>query len=45
MHTAQHAPYGPETDLAHPHAHPPETALLPLTELDDEIERLGVPVP
>jgi WhiB family transcriptional regulator, redox-sensing transcriptional regulator len=23
----------------------PETTLLPLTELDDEIERLGVPVP
>ncbi|MBD0737898.1 WhiB family transcriptional regulator [Streptomyces sp. NPDC003300] len=25
--------------------HDPETPLLPLTELDDEIERLGVPVP
>lgn len=45
MHTAQHDTYGPETDLTHPPAHPPETALLPLTELDDEIERLGVPVP
>lgn len=45
MHTAPHAPSGPQPDLNRPPADPPETALLPLTELDDEIERLGVPVP
>ncbi|WP_335977362.1 MULTISPECIES: WhiB family transcriptional regulator [Streptomycetaceae] len=28
-----------------PSTDPPEKTLLPLTELDDEIERLGVPVP
>jgi len=55
VHTAQHATSGPTTDPSHPPqgfapadpaADPPsETPLLPLTELDDEIERLGVPVP
>ncbi|WP_093717080.1 WhiB family transcriptional regulator [Actinacidiphila alni] len=46
MPTAQHAPSGPQPDLSHPPAaHDPETPLLPLTELDDEIDRLGVPVP
>lgn len=48
MHTAQHAPSGPQPDLNRLPAdadHDPETPLLPLTELDDEIERLGVPVP
>src|SRR5882757_11414811 len=55
VHTAQHATSGPTTDPSHPPqgfatadpaAEPPsETTLLPLTELDDEIERLGVPVP
>lgn len=49
MPTAQHEPSGPTPDLSRPPADPPvappETTLLPLTELDDEIERLGVPVP
>jgi len=55
VHTAQHATSGPTTDPSHPPqgfatadpaAEPPsENTLLPLTELDDEIERLGVPVP
>lgn len=44
MHTAPHAPSVPETDpLPQPAA--PEAPLLPLTELDDEIERLGAAVP
>jgi WhiB family redox-sensing transcriptional regulator len=38
-----HPPLGPAA--GEPTAHPPENTLLPLTELDDEIERLGVPVP
>lgn len=57
MHTAQHATSGSKPDLTRPPAsldhslgsargNPiPETTLLPLTELDDEIERLGVAVP
>lgn len=50
MHTSQHATSGPTPDLTRPPAQldaqpPSETTLLPLTELDDEIERLGVPVP
>jgi WhiB family transcriptional regulator, redox-sensing transcriptional regulator len=48
VHTTQHAPSGPQPDpgpLDHPPAPSSETPLLPLTELDDEIERLGVPVP
>ena len=57
MHTAQHDTSGSKPDLTHPPAgidlplgsttgNPTtETTLLPLTELDDEIERLGVPVP
>ncbi|WNI17889.1 WhiB family transcriptional regulator [Streptomyces sp. ITFR-21] len=46
MHITQHETSGPNPDLSHPPAQPPsETTLLPLTELDDEIERLGVPVP
>jgi WhiB family transcriptional regulator, redox-sensing transcriptional regulator len=49
--TTPHAASGARPDLGHPPADippatpPSETALLPLTELDDEIERLGVPVP
>ena len=43
--TAQHVPTGSTADPSRPPAQPPETTLLPLTELDDEIERLGVPVP
>ncbi|SEF84443.1 WhiB family transcriptional regulator, redox-sensing transcriptional regulator [Actinacidiphila yanglinensis] len=38
-----HPPLGPAGGA--PSADPPENTLLPLTELDDEIERLGVPVP
>ncbi|MFJ2953075.1 WhiB family transcriptional regulator [Streptomyces sp. NPDC087270] len=38
-----HPPLG--TAVGDPSADPPENTLLPLTELDDEIERLGVPVP
>ncbi|WP_374204096.1 WhiB family transcriptional regulator [Streptomyces sp. HPF1205] len=49
MHTAQHATSGSQPDLIRPPARidqpPSETTLLPLTELDDEIERLGVAVP
>ncbi|MFC4032554.1 WhiB family transcriptional regulator [Streptomyces polygonati] len=55
MPTAQHETSGPKPDPSHPpQCHVPgdpstaptsETTLLPLTELDDEIERLGVPVP
>jgi WhiB family redox-sensing transcriptional regulator len=53
--TAQHETSGPTPDPSHPPqgdtpgdsctAPTSETTLLPLTELDDEIERLGVPVP
>jgi WhiB family redox-sensing transcriptional regulator len=49
VHTAQHATSGSQPDLTSPPARidqpPSETTLLPLTELDDEIERLGVAVP
>nr|WP_075016487.1 WhiB family transcriptional regulator [Actinacidiphila rubida] len=45
VHTTPHATSASLPDLTHPPAQPPETTLLPLTELDDEIERLGVPVP
>ncbi|BBA99950.1 putative WhiB family transcriptional regulator [Actinacidiphila reveromycinica] len=38
-----HPPLG--TIAGDPSTDPPENTLLPLTELDDEIERLGVPVP
>src|SRR4051794_36521489 len=41
VHTPPHAPSVPP-----PFRPPdPEVTLIPLTELDDEIERLGVPVP
>jgi WhiB family redox-sensing transcriptional regulator len=45
VHTPQHDQSGPTPDLSRPAAETPETTLLPLIELDDEIERLGVPVP
>lgn len=57
MHTAPHETSGHQPDQKqshgpsavapadHPPAQPPENTLLPLTELDDEIDRLGVPVP
>jgi WhiB family transcriptional regulator, redox-sensing transcriptional regulator len=51
VHTAPHETSGPALDPSRPPtvfdppADHPETPLLPLTELDDEIERLGVPVP
>ncbi|WP_329136224.1 WhiB family transcriptional regulator [Streptomyces sp. NBC_01476] len=48
MQTTEHETSGPKPDpgnLDHPPAPSTEPTLLPLTELDDEIERLGVPVP
>ncbi|MDF9815510.1 WhiB family redox-sensing transcriptional regulator [Streptomyces sp. SPB162] len=45
MPATQHAPsVSPTAPLPLPAVHS-EVPLLPLTELDDEIERLGVPVP
>ncbi|WP_269271308.1 WhiB family transcriptional regulator [Streptomyces sp. H39-S7] len=45
MHATPHAPSVSPTDQLTPPAVHSEVPLLPLTELDDEIERLGVPVP
>ncbi|MEC4018339.1 WhiB family transcriptional regulator [Streptomyces sp. H27-D2] len=44
MQLKAHAPSVPNSEVIPP-PDPTEAPLLPLTELDDEIERLGVPVP
>ena len=44
MHPETHSPSVPPSDTTRPPA-APEATLLPLSDLDDEIERLGVPVP
>ncbi len=47
MHREPHAPSVPPSETIPPpiQTASPEAPLLPLTALDDEIERLGVPVP
>jgi len=44
VHPQAHAPSVPHSQTI-PLPAPPELPLLPLSEFDDEIERLGVPVP
>ncbi len=45
MHPETHSPSVPPSETTRPPAASTEDILLPLTELDDEIERLGTPVP
>jgi WhiB family redox-sensing transcriptional regulator len=44
VHPETHSPSVPPSETTRPPA-APEATLLPLSDLDDEIERLGVPVP